>query len=92
MKVHVRFDSQIKRLATCQGVSLDVEDAATVEQIVQRVAFQGTEPLRAALLDDQQVLRSSILVFLDDELVTKEQPGVLREGAELTLTTLISGG
>ena len=92
MKIHVRFDSQVRRLAACKGVSLDVDDAATLAQIVQRVAFEGNEPLRAALLDEQQGLRSSILVFLNNELVTKDQPCVLHEGAELTLTTLISGG
>ncbi len=92
MKVHIRFDSQIRRLAACKGVTLDVDEAATLEQIVQQVAHEGTEPLRAALLDDQQGLRSSILVFLNDELATREGPWVLHEGAELTLTTLISGG
>lgn len=92
MKIHVRFDSQVRRLAACKGVSLDVDDAATFVQIIQRVAFEGNEPLRAALLDEQQDLRSSILVFLNNELVTKDQPCVLNEGAELTLTTLIAGG
>lgn len=92
MKVHVRFDSQVRRLAACKGVSLEVDQAATLEQIIQRVAFEGTEPLRAALLDEQQGLRSSILIFLNDDLVAKDQPCVLHEGAELTLTTLISGG
>ncbi len=92
MKIHVRFDSQVRRLAACKGVSLEVDDAATLAQIVQRVAFEGNESLRAALLDEQQGLRSSILVFLNNELVTKDQPCGLHEGAELTLTTLIAGG
>jgi hypothetical protein len=92
LKIQVRFDSQVRRLAACNGVSLDVNDAATLVQIVQRVALEGNEPLRDALLDEQQGLRSSILVFLNNELVAKDQPCVLHEGAELTLTTLISGG
>ena len=92
MKIRVRFDSQVRRLAACKEVSLEVDQAATLEQIIQRVAFEGTEPLRAALLDDEQCLRTSILVFLNHELVTKDRPFVLHEGAELTLTTLISGG
>ena len=92
MLVHVRFDSQVRRLAGCNRISVDVDVSATLQQIVQRVAEGGTEELRTALLDDQQSLRSSVLVFLKDDLVSKEQPLVLHDGSELTLTTLISGG
>ena len=92
MLIHVRFDSQVRRLAGCDRISVDVNVSASLEQIVQQVAKEGTEQLRSTLLDDQQSLRSSILVFLDDDLVAKDQPLVLREGLELTLTTLISGG
>ena len=90
--VHVRFDSQVRRLAGCNRISVDVDDTATLQQIVQRVAEVGTEQLRTTLLDDQQSLRSSILVFLNDDLVSKEQLLVLHDGSELTLTTLIAGG
>lgn len=92
MLIHVRFDSQVRRLAGCNGISVDVNASVSLEQIVQQVTKEGTEQLRSTLLDDQQSLRSSILVFLDDDLVAKDQPLVLREGSELTLTTLISGG
>ncbi len=92
MLIHVRFESQVRRVAGCQRISVDVNASASLEQIVQQVAKEGTEQLRSTLLDDHQSLRSSILVFLDDDLVAKEQPLVLREGLELTLTTLISGG
>ena len=92
MLVHVRFDSQVRRFAGCNRISVDVDDTATLQQIVQRVAEVGTEQLRTTLLDDQQSLRSSILVFLNDDLVSKEQLLVLHDGSELTLTTLIAGG
>lgn len=92
MLVHVQFDSQVRRLAGCNRISVDVDTSATLQQIIQRVAEVGTEQLRTTLLDDQQSLRSSILVFLNDDLVSKEQLLVLHDGSELTLTTLISGG
>lgn len=92
MLIHVRFDSQVRRLAGCNRISVDVNASASLEQIVQQVAKEGTEQLRSSLLDEHQSLRSSILVFLDDDLVAREQPLILREGLELTLTTLISGG
>jgi len=92
VKIRVRFDSQVRRLASCKEVSLEVDEDTTLEQVIRRIAFKGTEPLRAALLDDEQCLRTSILVFLDNDLVTKDRPFVLHDGAELTLTTLISGG
>lgn len=92
MLIHVRFESQVRRVAGCQRISVDVNASASLEQIVQQVAKEGTEQLRSSLLDEHQSLRSSILVFLDDDLVAREQPLILREGLELTLTTLISGG
>jgi len=90
--VSIRFDSQVRRLAGCSHTTVDVDEAATLIQIIERVADQGTESLRTALLDEAQVPRSSLLVFLNDELVAKDQLVALRDGAELTLTTLISGG
>ncbi len=92
MKIHVRFDAQIRRLAGRSRISIDVEQDTTLKQIIQRIADEGTESLRSALLDDERVLRSSLLVFLNDELVVKDQIVALHDGAELTLTTLISGG
>lgn len=92
MLVHVRFDSQVRRLAGCNRISVDVDATASLEQVVQRVAAKGTEQLRDTLLDDHNSLRGSILVFLNDDLIAKDQPLVLLEGSELTLTTLISGG
>ncbi len=92
MLIHIRFDSQVRRLTGCNRISIDVNASASLEQIVQRFTNEGTEQLRTTLLDDHQSLRSSILVFLDDDLVAREQPLVLREGSELTFTTLISGG
>ena len=92
MLIHVRFDSQVRRLAGCNRISVDVKASASLEQIVQQIAKDGTVQFRNSLLDENQSLRSSILVFLDDDLVSREHPLVLREGLELTLTTLISGG
>ncbi len=92
MLIHIRFDSQLRRLAGCNRISVDVNASASLEQIVQQVAKEGTEQFRSSLLDEHQSLRTSILVFLDDDLVAREQPLVLREGSELTFTTLISGG
>ena len=92
MLIHIKFESQVRRLAGCAGTSVDVLASDSLEQIVCKVAKAGTESLRSALLDEQESLRSSILIFFDCELVSKEQKLVLQDGSELTLTTLISGG
>ena len=79
-------------MAGCNQISVDIDRSTTLEQIVQLVAKQTGAPLRDTLLDDRSSIRSSILVFLDDELVAKDNPLNLREGSELIITTLISGG
>ena len=92
MFLHVKFESQLRRLAGFDGMSLDLQASCSLEQIVRQVAKEGTEPLRNALLDEQQSLRASILIFLDNELVSHGQSLDLKDGSELTVTTLISGG
>jgi len=90
--IQIRFDTQVRKLAGCNRMSLEVDDSASLEQIIRQVADQGTAQLRESLLDAQQTIRSSILVFLDDNLVDKDKRFKLQEGSELTLSTLISGG
>jgi len=92
MLVHVNLDSQVRRIAGKSRISIDVAETATWEQVIERIAIDGNQSLRNALLDNGGSARQSILVFHDDELVTRDQPLVLRDGSELTLTTLISGG
>lgn len=92
MKVHVHFDSQVRRLAGYRNVSLEVEQDTTLLEVIRSVGNSGTEALRSTLLDEHDSVRPSILIFLNNELVAKDQPCILHEGSELTLTTLISGG
>ena len=92
VKVYVHFDSQVRRLAGCSNVTLDVDEDTPLLEVIQRVGNSGTGALRSALMDEHDSVRPSLLIFLNNELVAKEKPCVLQDGAELTLTTLISGG
>ena len=92
MKVYVHFDSQVRRLAGCSNVTLEVDQDTPLIEVIQRVGNSGTGALRSALMDEYDSVRPSLLIFLNNELVAKDQPCVLHDGAELTLTTLISGG
>ena len=92
MNVRIQFDSQVRRLAGRSHTSIDVTESDTLKHVIQRVAAQGTEPLRAALLDANQEPRVSLLVFMNNELIAADQLVAWHDGAELTLTTLISGG
>ena len=92
MLINIRFDTQVRKLAGCNRMSVNVDDSASLEQIIRQVADQGTAQLRDNLLDSQGSIRSSILVFLDDDLVDKDKRLKLHEGSELTFSTLISGG
>ncbi len=92
VQVFVLFDSQVRRLAGCSKLSLEVAQDATLHEVVKQVGNFGTAALRSTLMDEHDSLRPSLLVFLNNELVIKDQPCLLHEGAELTLTTLIAGG
>jgi len=92
MRVKVILNAQLRKLAGQSSVSIVVDSAASAEQIIESAALHGNLPLAQSLVNENQVARSSILVFLDNELVTKGRPLQLNEQSEITLATLISGG
>lgn len=91
MKVTVRYMAQLKQAAGGSSEEVEAANSASVQQLLLSLAARHPD-LKRILLDDNQQLQSTILVFLDDEQV--EQPGqtVLSEGAVVTLLSPIAGG
>jgi molybdopterin converting factor small subunit len=92
MQIKVHFSAQLRKLAGCNCISVDADDATTIEQLIANVAERGSCSLKDALLDQVKSIRSSVLVFIDNELVERGSLCRLHDGSEITLTTLISGG
>ncbi|MEQ1827748.1 MAG: hypothetical protein ABL921_17445 [Pirellula sp.] len=92
MQIRIKLTAQLRRLAQLNYFDLDLESTTSVDHMVQMVANQGTEELRQALLDESRVVRSSILVFVNNELANLSQPAEWTEQTDVVLTTLVSGG
>jgi molybdopterin converting factor small subunit len=92
MRIQVKFTSQLRKLAGCMQLELDVDEYPTADQIVAEISKVGNHALQHALVDEAGQPRSSIMVFVDNELVAKDQSLRLSERSDVLVTTLISGG
>ena len=92
MNVRVQFETQLKRAAGRAEETLDVPDSATVAEVVRTAAQRHGGSVASILLDPDQNVRPSVLIFLGDEQVGGDDPRPLTEGTTLTLMSPISGG
>ena len=90
MKVTVEYLAQLRDAAGTASAPVDLPAAATVGQLLERLADTGDERLRRMLVDDAGRPRTSLMVFVDDRKVRPEHP--LADGAVVLLGTPISGG
>ena len=92
MKATVRFETQVRRAAGVSSREIESPEPLTAEQLVKQIAVEANAGLREVLVDANGNVRSTILLFVNDQLVTADDPQVLSDGAELTITAPISGG
>jgi molybdopterin converting factor small subunit len=92
MNITVRFEAQVRRAAGATSTSLDVDNGATVSELLQKLADGSTEPVRHILLDDRGRVRSTVLIFLNDEHHPLTSDRRLTATDSVTISSPISGG
>lgn len=92
MKLTVRFAAQAREAAGAAQVTVDLDGAATVRDLVLALAARHGEPLRKLLLKAEGTPHPSLLVFVGDEQVRVDDPRALRAGDTVCVMTPISGG
>jgi sulfur-carrier protein len=92
MHVTVEYAAQIKRAVGLAVESFECESPCTVKQILDRVAERHGERLRTLLFDGDRKLHPSILLFLGDSQVRRDEPRELKDHEVLTILSPISGG
>jgi molybdopterin converting factor small subunit len=92
MNITVRFEAQVRRAAGVESATLVVDDGATVADLLRTLAQAAAEPVRQMLVDDRNEFRSTILIFLNDEHVSRSSERRLAAGDSVTITSPISGG
>lgn len=92
MNITVRFEAQVRRAAGVESMTLVVDNGATVAELLRTLFDVAAEPVRHILIDDRDELRSTILIFLNDEHVPRTSDRMLSAGDAVTITSPISGG
>ena len=92
MKVEVTYVGQVRAAAGTSIETVELDDSATVAACATQLADRHGEEFGRLLLDDEGVLRPSILVFLADEQIQDAASTTLADGNVLTFLTPLAGG
>jgi molybdopterin converting factor small subunit len=92
MKVHVAYETQLRRALGTEIEPVSVPDGATVADVIRAVVQLHDETARALLLDAGDQVRASLMIFIDDNQVDRKSSTPLSDGAMVTLMSPISGG
>jgi len=92
MNVTVEYTSQIKRAAGHSQESYALEENATVQDLLKRIADRHHEKLQAVLYDENGSILPTVLIFVDDKQVANHSGQVLKDDETVTFLSPISGG
>jgi len=92
MRVTVKYWGQIKQAAGRASECVEVDEGATVRDLIGKIAAERGEHLRGHLLDAGGAPRASLLCAVGDEQVSWDAPRQLAEGDVVTFLPPIAGG
>ena len=92
MKITVEYKTQVKSAAGISSEEFEFEDDCTVKQLIHLVGKKHGDPLKKMLLDSDDNLQKSILLFLEDRHLKWDEVAKLHDGDVLTVFSPISGG
>lgn len=92
MKIHVRYLAQLKRAAGVGQETIELPDEVGLAELLNHLGQIHGDALRTHLFDENQSRRRSLLVSLEDRMITAEESVSLRDGCTITLMTPMSGG
>ncbi|MAT16894.1 MAG: hypothetical protein CMJ46_16665 [Planctomyces sp.] len=92
MRVTVEYMAQIKRAAGTGREEIELPDGTLLSDALTQLAESHGDPLAGMVLDGEGKPITSLLLFLGDEQVRLEANPTLTDGAQLTISTPISGG
>ncbi len=92
MQITVEYAAQVKRAAGVASETIDIDESASLSDLVTQIVANRDEALRTVLLDGESNIHRSILVFVDDEQVRESDAVKLTDGQTVTFLSPISGG
>ena len=92
MNVTVEYVAQMKDAAGVASESVALATEATVQDAVRDIAARHGDRLATLLLDEDNVLHPTALIFLDNEQVDWEDVRPLKDGDTITILAPLAGG
>lgn len=92
MQITIHLEAQIRRVAGRSSTMAEVDDQASVADVVRQLANSSDEPLQRLLLDESGAVRPTLMLFVNDEHVPQPAEHRLECKSVLTITSPISGG
>lgn len=92
MIVTLEYTAQIKRAAGTARETIEVDDGATVADLLRTAADGHEDEFRRLVLTGDAAPQPTLLIFVSDEQVRVDSPEPLQDGATVTLLSPISGG
>ena len=90
MQVSVEYTAQIKRAAGRSSDSVDLDDGATVQTLIESLATSADDAFKRSLVTSDGRVQPTLLVFVRDVQVRAND--ALQDGDVITLLSPISGG
>ncbi len=92
MRIEVKYLAQLKHAAGLSSETIEVQSPCTVSQLLRRISQGLEKKINLFLLDDKGNLHTTMLVFVDGELVRPESEQLLEDGETITLLPPMAGG
>lgn len=92
MNVTINLFGQLRHLADADQVTLEAAEDGALLPTLQHLASQYPEQFTTILFDEDQQVRSSMMVLINDTAIDKANPPQLQDGDAITLLSAIAGG
>ena len=92
MRVTVRYFGQARQFAGVAKADVDVDEGASVNDVLAALMSDENEQLRAVLVDADGKLLSNVLAAVRDEAIDPTAKNQLAENDEIVLHTALAGG
>ena len=92
MQITVTFFGQARQLAGVDRRVVDVDDDATVTDVVTAATQDRPQAVRKLLFAEDGALRRSILVPVNGTVVDTTAKGALQDNDEVAIYTALAGG
>lgn len=92
MHVTFNFFAQVRQAAGVASERVPLDDGADTGAALSELAGRLGDDFRVVVLDESGIVRPSLLMLVNGELVRRGEPRRLADGDEVSLISAVAGG